>query len=117
MRERVFRFDPSSLPITHTILTPSTIWPESKRIYGSFPQGILRTDNLPVALVPRELAEYEMKGLRLFLSMVAFTVYYQRYDKEYVYYPPWLLFAFEKPDNKLTVPVSKPNMWKQESLI
>lgn len=103
-------FDPSLLPITHILLLKSTIWPQSKQPGREhiFSQGILRTNELPVALVPPELRHYHQKGQVLFVTHEPneFKVYYPNHESTHTYYPPWILFGFLKPENKLTVPVS-----------
>lgn len=105
MNERI-DFDPSSLSVTHVLLFGSTIWPQSQDKRCVFPQGILRTDNLPVALVPRKLTHFRKSGLELFYTTDEFKVEYPQHDHAiWTYLPPWILFGFLRPDNKLTVTI------------
>lgn len=112
-------FDPSLLPITHILLLQSTIWPQSKQLGREhvFPQGILQTKELPVALVPPKLRRYHQKGQVLFVTHEPddqFDVYYPNHQSTHTYYPPWILFGFLRPDNKLTVPISVYQSHKDE---
>ncbi|MCX6731180.1 MAG: hypothetical protein NTZ55_05010 [Candidatus Roizmanbacteria bacterium] len=105
-------FDPSLLPVTHILLLNSTIWAQSKQLNKThiFPQGILKTKELPVALVPKEFAHYHQRGQVLFVTHEPddqFDVYYPKYTATHTYYPPWILFGFLRPQNKLTIPASQ----------
>jgi hypothetical protein len=103
-------FDPSLLPITHILLLNSTIWAQSKQPNKThiFSQGILRTDELPVALVPKESTSFHQRGQVLFVTHEpdSFNVFYPNHNATHTYYPPWILFGFLKPQNKLTIPIS-----------
>jgi hypothetical protein len=99
-------FDPSLLPITHVLLKGSLIYPQSKQLHKEdwFPPGVLLTKQLPVALVPDELTQFHRPGQVLFVSPTnRFKVDFAPGHHVHIYYPPWILFGFLEPENKLTI--------------
>jgi hypothetical protein len=107
----------ASLPVTHILLKGSLIWPQSKQKHKEhmFPPGILQTKELPVALIPDELAEYQQPGQVLFISHQPFAVDYFPNHFIHKYGTPWILFGFL--NHELTIPASKNDQYQQFSLL
>lgn len=100
----------ASLPIIHVLLKGSTVWPQSKQLgrQSVFPQGILRTEVLRVVLLPKELTHFKQRGQVLFATIEEeMLVCYPNHETTHTYFPPWILFGFLKPENRLTLPIKE----------
>jgi hypothetical protein len=80
-----------------------------------FPPGILVTKELPVALIPDELAQFHQPDQVLFVANGEFAVDYFPRHFIHHYSAPWILFGFL--NHELTVAVPKKDPYEQGSLL